>query len=121
VKGWAILSLLFFWAGVVFFAKKLREGIERKDRIVLFAIAICFVISILLGGQRDRDLRRDHIAIVLEEQIEVSIAPDAGSKLVSKIHAGEKVVIIDSLDQFLKVRLANYEQGWIVAETIERI
>lgn len=121
VKGWAILSLLFFWGGVVFFAKRLRVGIERKDRRVLFAIAVCFVLSILLGSQRYRDLRKDHIAIVLDQQIEVFIAPETGSKRVSNIHAGEKVVIIDSLDQFLKVRLANYEQGWISAETIERI
>lgn len=121
VQVWAILSLLFFWSGIVYFAKRLRSGIDGRGRVIILTIAGCFILSFLLGVQRYRDLRRDDIAIVLYEHIEVSIAPDDGSRLVSKIHAGEKVVIIDSLDQFLKIRLANYEQGWIPAEAIERI
>ena len=49
------------------------------------------------------------------------IAPDAESQEVRIISEGEKVRMLDRLDSYIKVRLPNYEEGWIEEREVEVI
>ncbi len=121
VSVWGILNLGFFWITIGFCAKSIRRGNWGVQKWFAIAFACCFALALIFGIQRYHDLNRDEVAIVLLEEMFVNIAPDAGSKLVAKIGPGEKVVIVDSLGNYYKIRLANFEQGWISAEGVERI
>jgi hypothetical protein len=122
VGMWGLVSLVLFWLVVGLYAMSIRQGgWDNQKKWAAISLAVCFAISLILGLQRYQELRRHDMAIVLIDEVPVSIAPDPISKLVLKISAGEKVVIIDSLDNYYKVRLANFEQGWIPVVSVERI
>ena len=121
VSMWAILSLLLFWFLIGTCAGSIRRGRWGVRRGIVFALAICFFLVLSMGIQRYQNLHRNDVAIVVENQVQVSIAPDAESKLVAIIGPGEMVAILDSLNNHLKIRLANFEHGWIPVQSVERI
>lgn len=118
---WACLSLLLFWALISILAWSIRTSMWGVRRWIAYALAVIFVATVGIGAQRFQDLHRHDQAIVTEHEVLVSIAPDSESKLVAKIGAGEKVAILDSLNNHFKIRLANFEQGWIPIQSVERI
>ena len=121
VPIWGLCSLLFFWIAIGGIVLQLRSGQQRKLRLVVIGAIAGFVLSVIFGAQRYHGFTRDNVAITTQPEAEVSIAPDEGSKLVARIEAGEKVVIVDSLNNYYKIRLANFEQGWITMDNLEKI
>jgi tetratricopeptide (TPR) repeat protein len=120
-RSWAILSLLFFWVAVSLIALRMRSpGWQFHDMLPVTA-GICFVFAMLMGAQRSYDLRRMDRAVIMHHETVLTIAPDHASKLVAKVSAGETVLIMDSLGTFLKVRLPNFEHGWVENTALEKI
>lgn len=118
---WAVLSLVLFWVAVGSAAWAIRAGLLKERRWYVLVPGAIFLLTLWMGLQRLADLRRTDVAVVVPSEIAVSIAPDSLSKTVAKIGPGEKVIILDSLNAHYKVRLANYEHGWILQSRVEKI
>jgi hypothetical protein len=121
VKWWGVLSVGLFWILVFVCGWAVRKSAWRSKRWIIVAISVAWVCVLAFAMLRRSDLMDDTAAVVLRDEVEVTIAPDPGSKLVAKINAGEKVLILDSLTQYYKIRLANFEQGWLNKQSVERI
>ena len=119
--GWGIISLLFLWGSVGLAIYNLLRGGNRIRNRVSYTLAGMCVLSILLGAVRFTDLRSDDHGVIMDTSLTLLAAPDSESAAVRQISAGETVEILDILDVFYKVRLVNYEEGWVPQRAVERI
>jgi hypothetical protein len=110
VMGWGIVSLVCFWIVIACIVWRLRVHARGVTLWMAGAAFVGFVLSVTFGLQRLHDSTRQDLAVVIQHEAQVSIAPEEGSKLVAKVNAGEKVLIVDSLNTYYKIRLANFEQ-----------
>lgn len=122
--SWAIISLISFilflaLAGLYFFS---RTGDIRR---ISFWSA-CFLITVTLfswsfaARQKSRMVNHS-FAIVMQPTVTVKSSPSEKGTNLFVIHEGLKVKITDQLGDWLEIRLADGNKGWLLTESIERI
>ena len=60
-------------------------------------------------------------AIVFAEETEIQNAPTLNSETVFTLHEGTKVIVLDKLDEWKKIKIADGKIGWILASEIKEI
>ena len=58
-------------------------------------------------------------AIVFAEKTAIRNAPTLNSEEVFILHEGAKVIVLDAIDNWKKIKLADGKQGWIISEEIK--
>jgi len=121
---WALISIISFLifltlAGLYFFA---RSGNMRR---IAFWTAF-FLISISMfswsfAAQQKNWLVNHTRAIVMQPTVTVKSSPSEKGTNLFVVHEGLKVKITDKLGDWLEVRLADGNKGWLMTESIERI
>jgi tetratricopeptide (TPR) repeat protein len=94
----------------------------RKGALVACIVSMLFFLFslTLLAAKISDDNRRDE-AIVVVNLTTVKNSPDSKSSDAFVLHAGVKVRVIDSVNEWIKIRLADGKVGWMergAAETI---
>lgn len=121
---WAVISIISFLffltlAGLYFFA---RSGNMR--RIAFWSAFILITISMFswsFAAQQKNRLVNHTYAIVMQPTVTVKSSPSEKGTNLFVVHEGLKVKITDKLGDWLEVRLADGNKGWIMTESIERI
>ena len=96
-----ILRKLSFYSGLVF--------------LVIMFVSLVFSISSY------RDYSRKSTAIIFTPTVTVKSSPNESSVDLFVIHEGTKVLIMDHVEGWSEVRLANGNVGWIRSETFRNI
>ncbi|MCK4570226.1 MAG: hypothetical protein KAT76_08040 [Bacteroidales bacterium] len=90
-----------FWAGIL---------------LILLSIA-CFSMT-----YTKYDIESKHLqAIVFDPTITVKSAPNKMGKDLFVIHEGTKVFILEEINEWCNIRIANGSDGWLPATSIKRI
>jgi hypothetical protein len=118
--GWAVLMLLCFWTTLYLVARSVIQKSWKQRRVLLGFCAGACVLCLVFGAQRCADLHRNNAGVIIAASV-MNVAPDQESKRVANPGPGEKVILLDSLQQFYKIRLANFEQGWMEKAAITKI
>ena len=58
-------------------------------------------------------------AIIFSEKSEVKNAPTLNSDKIFMLHEGTKVLVLDSVDNWKKIRIADGKIGWIISDEIK--
>ena len=58
-------------------------------------------------------------AIIFSEKSEVKNAPTMNSDKIFTLHEGTKILVLDSVDNWKKIRIADGKIGWIIADNIK--
>jgi hypothetical protein len=119
--AWGVLGILSLWFGSASLIWYIRRNRHRRHLWLAVTGLVIFLLSVVLGLERDHDLHRSDQAVVIDENTALRIAPDPMSNELTVVGPGEKVLLLDSLQQFYKVRLPNYEQGWLPVSAVLRI
>jgi hypothetical protein len=59
--------------------------------------------------------------IVMQPTVTVKSSPDATGTNLFVVHEGLKVKITDKLGEWVEIKLADGNKGWLLTETVERI
>lgn len=121
---WAILFLSLLFMGTAFFSfyilsKKMswrRTGFYIG--VVLFSLA---TLVFVLGNKSYNNANRDSFAIVFVSRLPVKSSPSAMGTDLFFIHAGTKVETIDQVGEWLKIKIADGNQGWVEADNLAKI
>ena len=122
--SWAIVfSLLFFMSCILFalFYATREKGVKKLTlslSVLLFFMSLFFIL--LANKQLESEQRVDS-AIVMSENEYIKFAPSESSKDAFMLHEGTKVSILDVLDEWCEIRIADGKRGWIPASSIEVI
>lgn len=124
VNGWTrIVFGMFFLTIIVigFFLLSTNISLKRIAFLSMIPVLIFFAFSLILLLTRLNVEYNHHYAIVTEDQTTAKYSPDLSSRDSFIIHEGIKVEVLDKLDNWIKVSLADGKVGWIVKESIEVI
>jgi tetratricopeptide (TPR) repeat protein len=120
----AVLSILLFLAGFgVFILYLFAPSVSIKKAsfysgIVLIALGL---ISVLMAGNQVHYFDSHHQAIVFNSSVTVKSEPGAAAKNLFVIHDGTKVEILESSNGWMRIKLSNGNQGWIMESDTKSI
>lgn len=100
-----LLYILFYYAN--------SSTLKRWSFIgSILALFICIIAIVFAFIQRS-DFKDLQPAIIFAEESSIKSEPNVSSQQVFEIHAGTKVNVLDQLDEWNKIKLADGKTGWI--------
>ncbi|RVU90691.1 tetratricopeptide repeat protein [Flavobacterium columnare] len=113
----AIFTLLSF----VIYYYSYSTNLKR----IFFTGIVCALFMVLLslsaGFYEQNRYQKENPAIVFADIINVKSEPNATATNVFTLHAGTKVKIIETLDNFYKIQIADLKEGWLDRSTVKEI
>ena len=122
--GWAYLAValvfLFVLAYMAYYF--LRPANQKRAAFIsgIFSL-ILGVLCILMAYLNHQQNKNDDPAIVFAKEVNVNSEPNPNSNTVFTIHEGTKVNILDELDDWRRIRIADGQTGWLEVEDIKKI
>jgi tetratricopeptide (TPR) repeat protein len=121
---WAIFSIISFVAflvmlGFYFFAK--TSDVRRITFWTGCFLILFTIFTWSFAAQQKARLVNHTYAIVMQPTVTVKSSPDAAGTNLFVIHEGLKVRITDKLGDWVEIKLADGNKGWLLTETIEKI
>ncbi len=119
---WAIVSIVFCALGSLFFLFFYFSKQPRSKRTFFVTSLISFlflIISLTITYNQFSYFKNNKVAIVFAEETEVRNAPSLNSEEVFTLHEGAKVIVLDTIDDWKKIKIADGKIGWIITGDIQ--
>ncbi|WP_445386596.1 tetratricopeptide repeat protein [Robiginitalea sp. IMCC44478] len=121
IDQWAytgiVFMLLFVLGSILFYF--LRYPNQKRLALLggLSALFLCLVTTGLSYLQYSA-YKKDQPAIIFDEEVAVSTEPNERSPDAFTLHEGTKVQVLDSLENWRKIRIIDGQTGWLSAGSI---
>ena len=121
---WAVVCILSFvvfltMLGFYFFAKT-----SEVKRITFWSGCFLIVFTIFswsFAAKQKSNMVNHTYAIVMQPTVTVKSSPSEKGTNLFVVHEGLKVKITDKLGDWVEIRLADGNKGWLQTESVERI
>jgi|TARA_B110000116_G_C16687308_1_gene513567 tetratricopeptide (TPR) repeat protein len=122
INNWTNLTLFFAWLFSSLFAVYIwnRESIIK--RIFFIASIMTFFLlstSFIILHNKENIIEENNAGIVFEKQINVQSEPNFRSDILFNLNEGTKIIVLEKLEEWLKIRIANGAEGWIENKSIK--
>ncbi len=122
--AWATLSIVSFiiflvMLGLYFFAK--TSDIKRVSFWAGCFLLVFTIFTWSFAAKQKSRMVNHNYAIVMQPTVTVKSSPSEKGTNLFVIHEGLKVRITDKLGDWVEIRLADGNKGWLLTESIERI
>ena len=118
---WTTMFLVLWWAtfALILAIRFVHPGPLRAGLVVGagFVAVISIVCATFLLGRVYVD-RRVTLGIVLPDRLDVREGPNTSTKSTFKLHAGFKVRLQTRANGWIRIRLPNGLEGWVLRESI---
>jgi tetratricopeptide (TPR) repeat protein len=122
--AWAKLTiaLMFLFVGL-FIMYYFAFTTKRKRLAFTGSIASLFLmlLSLTFAFQKYSIVQKDQPAIVFSQEAEVKSEPNLRSAEAFKLHEGTKVQILDTVNNWKKIKLVDGKTGWIPSDDIKAL
>ena len=113
---WSKIVVLFVWLFAIFFSIYLLNKTIKLKRLFfvlsLFSL-ILFLSSFTIKFFANAEQENKKYAIIFSNEINIWSEPNLRAEIQFTLHEGTKVELLDSLDEWKKIRIANGSEGWI--------
>jgi len=112
------LVILFVLSYLIYFflASANQKRISFITSIFSLSLGIFCILMAYLQQQQNK---KENPAIVFSKEVKVSSEPNNNSEVVFTLHEGTKVNVLEKLDGWEKVRIADGQTGWLMADNIK--
>ena len=121
---WAIVSLisisLFFIFLFIYLASNAYQ-IKKISFWVGISMIFVTVFSINFALSQYNNITAQNQAIIFTPTVTVKSSPDEKGSDKFVIHEGTKVILLDELNNWIKIKIANGSNGWVDKQCIEII
>lgn len=124
VTRWSQLSIAAFIVALFLFLLYFlsrRIGLKKLG----FWFGILFMLSSLvlffMARHGMKELTRENMAIILEPSLTTRSSPDESGTALFPLHEGTKVEIINRVGDWVEIKLADGNKGWIKESMLEII
>jgi tetratricopeptide (TPR) repeat protein len=121
---WGWLSMLLVWIGFVILSIYVVAKYSAIKKL-FFGVGILFLamsfVCFGLGNKKYNRLVHDQKAIVFSPSITIKSSPGENGNDLVVLHEGTKVMILDEVGEWNKIKLANGNVGWLPSSSIENI
>ena len=108
---WQILTL--FGVGLIFILQLISQFTSLKSKLITKIFSAITVVILLITQTSYHNNFTKKEAIIFSETITVNSAPTISSTNLFTLHAGIKVQIIDVIGDWINIKIANGNSGWI--------
>ncbi len=121
---WAYISVVLSILASVLFILFYLSYDSRKKRVYFTISILSFLLliaSLMISYQQFNTYQNKKEAIIFAEEIEIKNAPTSSSDDVFTLHEGTKVSVVDSVDDWKKIKLIDGKIGWIQSNNLKII
>ena len=114
--GWAFFIILLAWFLVFFWGLYLWNKvpvIKRTFFIFTLVLGSLLMGSLSIGVIKSSMTADTTYGILFNKKIEVWAEPNSRAEVLFLLHEGTKVQMLDQLQEWRKIRIANGSEGWI--------
>jgi len=120
--AWLAVGLSFLFAVLfLLYHFSYSSGSKRVYFITSFVSAILALSTIAIAYKNYNYVKSIKQAIVFAQQTEIKTAPTLSSEVSFLLHEGTKVNVLESLDNWKKIKIADGKIGWIVADDLKEL
>jgi len=131
-KTWQIITLLCI--GLIFILQLISQFTSLKSKLITKIFSVTTVILLFLAHSNlkypeslnpssypfhNNFCKKE--AIIFSETTTVNSAPTSSSTNLFTLHAGSKVEIIDIIGDWINIKIANGNSGWIAQNSIKEL
>jgi tetratricopeptide (TPR) repeat protein len=119
---WAIVAVVFSFSTSILFLFFYFGYSSGKKRIYFTTSGISLILlifSFFITYSQYSLTKKNKEAIVFVQKTEVRNAPTLNSEEIFTLHEGTKVIVLDAIDNWKKIKLVDGKQGWIIADEIK--
>ena len=120
---WAYLAVICSILFVIFYIAFYYFRYATKKRIAfILSLSSLFlsIIAIIFAFIEYNDFNADQPAIVFtDDEVIIKSEPNKRSQEVFRLHAGTKVNILEKLDNWKKIQIADGKTGWLSSEDVK--
>jgi tetratricopeptide (TPR) repeat protein len=124
VHQWSVFSVFMaFFSTIAFvfyyFAKS--SVIKRVSFIKSVIALILMIVAIVIAHQQSNweDTHKD--AVIMAENSYIKVAPNENSEDKFILHEGTEAMVIDQVDDWKRIKLADGKVGWIHSSDLEEV
>lgn len=121
---WAIIAVIAsFLASLLFLLYYFLSSSRKKlfyFNTTIFTVLV-LVVSVFFAFTNLKTVKKNRTAIIFSDKVEIKNAPSTSSDEVFELHEGTKVIVLDELDNWKKIKIADGKIGWIYAEYLKEI
>lgn len=121
---WAKVAIVFsFLAALLFLLFYFVVNSKKKRFYFIFSmLSFLFLITLIAITYNQYSKEKNTIeAIIFTEKIEVKNAPTENSNEIFTLHEGTKIFILDSVDNWKKIKLADGKIGWLETNNLKEL
>ena len=121
---WAWLTVSFSFLFAILFLLYHFSYSSTSKRFYFITSAICALlafITIAFSYQNYEYVKTNKRAIVFAQQTDVKSAPTLSSEVSFELHEGAEIKVLESLDNWKKIKLADGKIGWMVADDLKEL
>jgi tetratricopeptide (TPR) repeat protein len=123
-NSWAYIAVFFMFLFATLFLMYHFYYSSSKKRLlfVLSNISILgLIICLLFAFHTYKVTGNKKEAIIFAQQTTIKNAPILSSNDVFELHEGTKVQILESVDNWKKIKIADGQTGWIIASELKEL
>ena len=121
---WAGLTVVLLWIFVGLFLGYLFSKSVQLKRTFFFSailVLLVFTTSFFITFAIDQQDKNTQYAILFSNQIDIWSEPNLQGDLLFTLHEGTKMQLLDKLDEWQKIRIANGSEGWIRNASLRKL
>ncbi len=121
---WAKISLICFSVGLILLLVFFLSHITLFKKIAFYlslAVILFSILSLSFSLKNKNEMTSRDSAIIFVPTVTVKSSPNKNGTQIFVLHEGTKVKITDSIGEWVEIKLADGNKGWIMLETIEKI
>ncbi len=120
----ALITILLFWmafavAAVYLFSN--RVAIKKTTFFLTILLVLSGTFTCFLTYMQHHHLKQHQAAVIFAVSAYAKSSPDDKSANLFLLHAGTRIEVLDELQGWKKIRIANGNEGWITSDAIEII
>ncbi len=121
---WATISITFSFIASLLFLLFYFSEISSRKRLYFVSSMFSFlvlILSIIITFNQFNKSKNTIEAIIFAEKAAIKNAPTLNSNDVFTLHEGTKVYVLDSVDNWKKIKLADGKIGWMIANELKEL
>ncbi len=121
---WYVISLVLFALALFSLLRYLLSSTMRGRKVGFYLLVVSlglFAVAASSAYIESGEIVARTEAIVMSNSLVVKSSPDHSSTDLFVLHAGTQLEILDTLDSWSEIRIADGKKGWVESRRIEQI
>ena len=123
-KSWSILCIGALIVSLVWFAFYLLSTSVNFKKVFFYLGSVFMLITLcfyFFANHRYHQVVDSEYAVIISPTTTINSSPTEKSTKLFILHEGTKVAVIDEENDWIEIKLANGNVGWVDKEDVERI